>query len=181
MTRTINDLNLHHPLIYWLFFGLETALLFYQIFRFYAATEQQKNWVPIFILLLLLIWNCTAGYLAELLVLVLVNTATLTVTVLVMLLPFLYGLPKTGVRKSGAPEAPGSPEEPIDCFMENCRQHQLTPRETEIVLLIRKGYKNRRIAGELYISEKTVESHLQHIYDKTGQRSKLTLINRLNR
>ena len=49
----------------------------------------------------------------------------------------------------------------------------LTPRELEILQLVIEGKTNRSIATEIYISEKTVEFHLDHIYTKIGVRSRL--------
>jgi DNA-binding NarL/FixJ family response regulator len=49
----------------------------------------------------------------------------------------------------------------------------LTSRELEIIELVLAGYTNKAIAAEIYISEKTVEFHLDHIYDKIGVRSRL--------
>lgn len=42
--------------------------------------------------------------------------------------------------------------------------HELTPREAEIMELIAQGYSNRRIAAQLFISEKTVKNHVHQIY-----------------
>ncbi|WP_460366831.1 LuxR C-terminal-related transcriptional regulator [Actinocorallia lasiicapitis] len=42
--------------------------------------------------------------------------------------------------------------------------HDLTPREAEIMALIADGYSNRRIAAHLFISEKTVKNHVHQIY-----------------
>jgi len=49
----------------------------------------------------------------------------------------------------------------------------LTPREMQILQLVIEGKTNRAIAIEIYISEKTVEFHLDHIYTKIGVRSRL--------
>jgi DNA-binding NarL/FixJ family response regulator len=49
----------------------------------------------------------------------------------------------------------------------------LTPRETEILQLVVAGYTNKAIAAEMYISEKTVEFHLDNIYTKIGVRTRL--------
>jgi DNA-binding NarL/FixJ family response regulator len=49
----------------------------------------------------------------------------------------------------------------------------LTPREREILGLVLAGYTNKAIAGEILISEKTVEFHLDNIYTKTGARTRL--------
>lgn len=49
----------------------------------------------------------------------------------------------------------------------------LTPRELEILQRLIEGKTNRAIATEIYISEKTVEFHLDHIYTKLGVRTRL--------
>ena len=49
----------------------------------------------------------------------------------------------------------------------------LTPREMEILQLVIAGKTNKAIASEIYISEKTVEFHLDHIYTKIGGRTRL--------
>jgi len=49
----------------------------------------------------------------------------------------------------------------------------LTPRELEILQLVLAGYTNKAIAAEVFISEKTVEFHLDHIYTKIGVRTRL--------
>ena len=53
------------------------------------------------------------------------------------------------------------------------RLNDLTPRELEILQLVLAGKTNRAIAREIYISEKTVEFHLDHIYNKIGARTRL--------
>jgi len=42
----------------------------------------------------------------------------------------------------------------------------LTPRELEVLVLLAQGKTNRVIAQELFISEKTVASHVSHIFTK---------------
>ena len=49
----------------------------------------------------------------------------------------------------------------------------LTLREKQILHLVIEGKTNRAIATEIYISEKTVEFHLDHIYSKIGVRTRL--------
>ncbi|HXZ99601.1 MAG TPA: helix-turn-helix transcriptional regulator, partial [Candidatus Binatia bacterium] len=44
----------------------------------------------------------------------------------------------------------------------------LTSRERQISLLAREGMTVRAIAERLFLSERTVESHLAHSYDKLG-------------
>ena len=49
----------------------------------------------------------------------------------------------------------------------------LTPRELEILQFVIAGKTNKTIAGEIYISEKTVEFHLDNIYTKLAVRTRL--------
>jgi len=48
----------------------------------------------------------------------------------------------------------------------------LTDREREIAGLIRAGHTNRRIASDLHLSPKTVETHVAHIFAKLGVRNR---------
>ncbi len=52
----------------------------------------------------------------------------------------------------------------------------LTDREREILKLIAKEYSNKQIAEELFISERTVETHRKNIFRKTGTSSLVGLI-----
>jgi DNA-binding CsgD family transcriptional regulator len=52
---------------------------------------------------------------------------------------------------------------------------QLSPRERELVALVAQGRTNAQIAGQLYISVRTVGSHLDRIRDKTGCRRRADL------
>ena len=45
---------------------------------------------------------------------------------------------------------------------------QLTPREREVLVLIGRGYANKRIALELGLAEKTVKTHVGHVLAKLG-------------
>ena len=49
----------------------------------------------------------------------------------------------------------------------------LTSRELEILQLVLAGYTNKAIAAEIFISEKTVEFHLENIYSKIGVRTRM--------
>jgi DNA-binding CsgD family transcriptional regulator len=44
--------------------------------------------------------------------------------------------------------------------------HDLTPRELEVLALVRAGRSNREIGEQLFISERTAQTHVQHILDK---------------
>jgi DNA-binding CsgD family transcriptional regulator len=48
----------------------------------------------------------------------------------------------------------------------------LSPREREIMEYVRQGQRNADIATSLFISRGTVKSHLDHIFDKLGVRSR---------
>ncbi|AKK12112.1 response regulator [Corynebacterium uterequi] len=52
----------------------------------------------------------------------------------------------------------------------------LTPRELEVLGLVAAGSSNREIGQELMLSEATVKSHLVHIYDKLGVRSRTSAV-----
>jgi two-component system, NarL family, nitrate/nitrite response regulator NarL len=52
----------------------------------------------------------------------------------------------------------------------------LTEREQEILDLMRKGRKNREIAGELSIAESTVHKHVQNIFEKLNARNRTEAI-----
>lgn len=52
----------------------------------------------------------------------------------------------------------------------------LTIREKEILKLISKEYSNSQIANELFISERTVETHRKNIFRKTNTKSIVGLI-----
>lgn len=49
---------------------------------------------------------------------------------------------------------------------------QLSTREREVLLLAAKGMSSKEVAKKLFISERTVQTHLASIYDKLGSRNK---------
>jgi DNA-binding NarL/FixJ family response regulator len=51
----------------------------------------------------------------------------------------------------------------------------LTRREREIAGLVADGLGNREIAERLYLSKRTVDSHLEHIFGKLGFSSRTQL------
>ncbi len=48
----------------------------------------------------------------------------------------------------------------------------LTKQEYCILELVTKGWRNAKIAAELFISPRTVETHLYHIFEKLGVSSR---------
>ena len=66
---------------------------------------------------------------------------------------------------AGSGPATGSPGGPM----------RLTPRESELLTLVARGHTDAQIAGELFISIRTVRSHLDRIRDKSGSRRRADL------
>jgi non-specific serine/threonine protein kinase len=52
----------------------------------------------------------------------------------------------------------------------------LTPREFEVADLIALGLTNRQVAARLVISQRTAESHVEHIMTKLGLTSRTQLV-----
>ena len=52
------------------------------------------------------------------------------------------------------------------------RLDSLTPRELEVLRLLPHGLTNREIASRLFISPRTAQTHIQHIYAKLGVASR---------
>jgi DNA-binding NarL/FixJ family response regulator len=54
-------------------------------------------------------------------------------------------------------------------------QEELTGRELEIAALVALGLPNRDIAERLFISRRTVDAHINHIFGKLGLSSRVQL------
>ena len=70
-----------------------------------------------------------------------------------------YLNPRLGARIAAAPAEPAGPPD------------DLTERELEVLRLIALGHTNAEIAGQLYLSVRTVETHRAHIQQQDSGRS----------
>ena len=59
------------------------------------------------------------------------------------------------------------------------REEGLTPAERRVASLVAEGRTNREVAAALFVTERTVASHLSHVYAKLGVRSRTELARRL--
>ena len=55
------------------------------------------------------------------------------------------------------------------------REPGLTPAERRVAALVAEGHTNREVAAALFLGERTVETHLSHVYAKLGVRSRAEL------
>ena len=55
------------------------------------------------------------------------------------------------------------------------RRHRLTPSELRVARMASDGMTNREIAQRLFVTSKTIETHLRHVFQKldVGGRSEL--------
>jgi DNA-binding CsgD family transcriptional regulator len=58
------------------------------------------------------------------------------------------------------------------------RTEGLTPAERRVAALVAEGRTNREVAAALFLGERTVETHLSHVYAKLGVRSRAELARR---
>jgi DNA-binding NarL/FixJ family response regulator len=80
---------------------------------------------------------------------------------------------------SGAPDRSSLPHgqgEKDDVDRGRGTDERLTARESEVVGLVARGMSNKSIAYQLGISPRTVEGHLNHVFDKLGILSRTELV-----
>jgi two-component system response regulator NreC len=75
--------------------------------------------------------------------------------------PYLH--PKLGAKLATEPEREGPPDD-------------LSEREAEVLRLIALGHTNAEIAGQLYLSVRTVESHRAHVQQKLRLHTRAELV-----
>lgn len=75
-----------------------------------------------------------------------------------------YLNPRLGARLAAQPAEPTGPPD------------DLSDREVEVLKLIALGHTNAEIAGSLYLSVRTVESHRAHIQQKTRKSTRAELV-----
>jgi two-component system response regulator NreC len=75
-----------------------------------------------------------------------------------------YLTPSLGAALAAAPPAPSGPPD------------DLSEREVEVLRLIALGHTNAEIAGQLYLSVRTVESHRAHIQQKLRLSTRAELV-----
>jgi DNA-binding CsgD family transcriptional regulator len=57
----------------------------------------------------------------------------------------------------------------------------LTPAEREVARLVAEGHAHREIADKLFVSPRTVQAHLTHVYGKLGITSRVQLAQQVAR
>jgi len=72
---------------------------------------------------------------------------------------------------TGVPDTGNTPETGIPSI----DLTSLTPREQEVLRLIRNGSTNREIAEQLYIAEGTVKTHVTHLFDRLNLQNRAQL------
>src|SRR3954451_2266588 len=75
-----------------------------------------------------------------------------------------YLNPQLGARMAAEPAQPAGPPD------------DLSEREVEVLRMIALGHTNSEIAGQLYLSIRTVESHRAHIQQKLRRSSRADLV-----
>jgi DNA-binding NarL/FixJ family response regulator len=76
-----------------------------------------------------------------------------------------------GVRAVARGESPLHPKAARELLVARSRpseKPQLTPREAEVLRLVRQGLANKQIARRLDISERTVKAHLTSVFQRIG-------------
>lgn len=82
-----------------------------------------------------------------------------------------YAMPLSAALAVARGEAPAA-----DTAAPRAAAKSLTRREKEVAELVAEGLGNREIAERLYLSKRTVDSHLEHIFTKLGFTSRTQIV-----
>jgi non-specific serine/threonine protein kinase len=86
-----------------------------------------------------------------------------------------FAMPLSAALAVARGEAPAAPPADGDADAPGTQVKPLTRREKEIAGLVADGLGNREIAERLFLSKRTVDSHLEHIFTKLGFTSRTQL------
>ncbi|GHV94663.1 hypothetical protein AGMMS50293_09830 [Spirochaetia bacterium] len=153
-----------------------------------ANSREMREWLQIFLLCVLIILLGQAAYILSIALGVnphhinIIAFALAFADIIMVLNRRRYGVSRKGIAPAAgiagiaagiATGVDGVKFLPLD---EAVRRYGLSRREQEVVLAVLQGKASKEIAGELYISPRTVEFHLQSIYRKTGAAGRFALI-----
>lgn len=111
-----------------------------------------------------------------------IHDASISASILavVVLLAALYLFSNGNMRSGWGSVRPGTSEETLDARDESCQavaaESGLSPRESDVCLLLAKGYTRKEISQRLHLSEETIKSHTGKIYQKLAIHSKRELV-----
>lgn len=96
-------------------------------------------------------------------------------------------LQEESLRQAGLPgkdKGQGGQQDWRPTFKDRCdqiaQQYSLTPKETEIMFLMARGYSGAHLCEKLVLSRSTISTHQQHIYRKMNIHSKRELLDLLD-
>lgn len=131
---------------------LARGIIIYYLFSFFLFFTWNTSHVPLNIKVSVLA-RSLFGLAYNLLPLIILN----------IVLHSVYKSPIIGPGRAGS----------LDCWL---KEHKVSPREGEIIQLVLNGKSNRSIEKELFISRRTVESHLYNVYKKLGVKNRMQLM-----
>jgi DNA-binding NarL/FixJ family response regulator len=86
--------------------------------------------------------------------------------------PAVHAALINAVQASIGQAGAGAGRDSAPAAAEPSRPDGLTEREAEVLTLIAQGRSNTEIAGQLYVAEATVKTHVNRIFAKTGSRDR---------